>query len=256
MINYLNKMSQIDEFKNLVRKSNHTVIFTGAGLSTESGIPDFRSSSGLYLTGEFEGYTPEKILSNRFFRVKENQKIFYSFYRKRIMSMRDKLPNRSHYAIQKLESAGKLQKVVNQNIDNLLQTAGVKCVLDLHGNITKFRCTSACGKEPTQKQFMDMSQDTPKCDCGGLIRPCTVLFDEYLPDLEFDSAYFNIKHAYLLIVIGSSLVVQPAAGLIDQLSPHGKLVILNKTKTQYDERADMIFRDSCGEILESVVTGL
>jgi NAD-dependent deacetylase len=244
------------ELIELIKASKNIVAFAGAGLSTESGIPDFRSSSGLYLSGKFEGYTPEQILSSKFFRT--NKPIFFDFYKQRIMSMADKQPNRAHHALKKLEDLGKLTCVINQNIDNLLQKAGVKCAVDLHGNISQFRCISACGATPTQEEFMKKleTSDVPRCECGGVIRPNTVLFDEWLNDDAYDSAYYAIKKCDLLLVIGSSCIVRPAATLIGEISDICKLVIINNSSTPYDKRADLIINKSCGEVLEEITNSL
>jgi len=242
--------------KELVNDAKYVVVFTGAGLSTESGIPDFRSSSGLYLSGKYEGYTPEHILSNRFFR--SNKEIFFSFYKERIMKMSDKKPNRAHFALKKLQDVGKLQSVINQNIDNLIQSAGVTNVFDLHGNITSFRCVSACGKSYNGEEFMKMMDEkpVPRCECGGVVRPNTVLFDEWLNDDIFDAAYHEAKKADLMIAIGSSLVVRPACSLLSEIGPDCKLVILNKDETPYDKKATLILREPCGEVLENLAKEL
>ena len=160
--------------------------------------------------------------------------------------------------MKKLETAGKLQCVINQNIDNLLQSAGVNNVLDLHGNITKFRCISACGKEHTKDDFIRMlkEQGIPRCECGGIVRPNTVLFDEWLNDDIFDASYHQTKKADLFISIGSSLVVRPACTLLDEINDNCKLVILNKGETPYDKKATLVINDPCGEVLERVANEL
>lgn len=242
------------ELQELVKTANNIIAFTGAGISTESGIPDFRSTSGLYMKGEFEGYTPERILSSRFFR--ENKKVFFSFYKQRIMSMRDKKPNRTHFALKKLEDSGKLKLVINQNIDNLLQSAGIKNVLDLHGNITQFRCISSCkGKNYTADEFMALGE-IPKCECGGVLRPNVVLFDEWLDDDTFDKAYYAAKQCDLMIAIGSSLVVRPACSLISEIGDTCKLVIINRDVTPYNKRADLIINKDCGDVMEELSKSL
>lgn len=236
----------------LIKNAGNVVAFTGAGLSTESGIPDFRSSSGLYLKGEFEGKRPEDILSRRFF--KSNPAVFTKFYQQRILSMRDKKPNRAHCALKALQDMGKLKSVVNQNIDNLLQTAGVQKVLDLHGNITSFSCVS-CGRAYTQDEYAAFT-DIPRCGCHGIVKPNTVLFDEWLNDEVFNAAYHEMASADLVIVIGSSLVVRPACSLIDEIHKDCKLVILSMGETPYDARANLIFREPCGQVLENAVAHL
>lgn len=240
------------QLKELLESSERIVAFTGAGLSTESGIPDFRSSSGLYLTGQYEGKRPEDILNRKF--LKKDPLTFTSFYQSRILSMRDKKPNRAHFALKSLQDIGKLDCVVNQNIDNLLQTAGVQNVFDLHGNVTSFTCVS-CGRPYAQEQYINFT-GIPRCNCGGIVRPDTILFDEALNDGVYDAAYFKIKAADLVIVIGSSLVVQPACSLLDEIGTDCKFVILNKQDTPYDKRADLILREPCGEVLENVVKNL
>lgn len=246
------------ELLELIKNANHVVAFTGAGLSTESGIPDFRSSSGLYLKGQYEGYTPERILSSRFFREKINQPTFFSFYKERIMAMRDKQPNRAHFAMKKMQSVGKLNSVINQNIDNLLQKAGVTNVFDLHGNISTFRCLSACGKKHDDVSFMALMENSsvPRCECGGIVRPNTVLFDEWLDDDIYDASYYEAKKCDLMISIGSSLVVRPACGLLSEIDKEAKLVIINNTETPYDKKATLIVRRPCGEVLEEIANQL
>ena len=236
----------------LIKNANYVVAFTGAGLSTESDIPDFRSSSGLYLSGDFKGQRPEDILSGRFFR--KNPEMFTAFYQQRILSMRDKKPNRAHFALKALQDMGKLKSVVNQNIDNLLQSAGVREVYDLHGNITSFRCVS-CQKTYTQDEYVAFV-GVPRCGCHGIVRPNTVLFDESLNDYIFATSYHEMKRAEVVIVIGSSLMVQPACSLLDEIDERCKLVILNKQDTPYDRHASLILREPCGEVLENVVKTL
>lgn len=244
------------ELHELVKEANYIVAFTGAGLSTESGIPDFRSAGGLYSSGEFEGYAPEVILSARFFRA--NKPIFFSFYKQRIMNMVDKQPNRAHNVLQQLEVRGKLKSVINQNIDNLLQRAGVKNVFDLHGNISEFRCISACGTPHTQEEFIRLLNESPipRCECGGVIRPNTVLFDEWLDDTLYDAAMKEAKKCDLMICIGSSLVVKPVCEFPSQIGDTAKLVIINNTPTPYDHRADLVINKPCGEVLEELLRKL
>lgn len=242
------------ELIELIKKSANIVAFTGAGISTESDIPDFRSVNGLYSSEKFDGYTPDQILSRRFFLTEK--KIFFSFYKKRILSMLDKQPNRSHKALQKLESIDKLTCIITQNIDNLHQKAGSKNVLDLHGNITQYRCISACGaKFYNQEQFFKMldGDKIPRCDCGGVVRPNTVLFDEWLNDDIFDEATVAIINSDLILAIGSSLQVQPAAGLLSEKKENCKLVIINKDPTPYDKKATLVINENCGDVLEQIV---
>ena len=235
----------------LVKTSNYVVAFAGAGISTESGIPDFRSTSGLYLSGKFEGHSPEEILSKRFFL--KDKPTFFAFYKERLHNLLNKKPNRSHHALVKLEQVGKLKCIVTQNIDNLHETAGSSKVLDLHGNGARSRCISCCEKY-NYEQFSKMleEKEVPRCFCGGVVRPDTVLFDEWLNDDIFDAAYHEIKSADLVISIGSSLVVQPAASLLSEKTPECKLVIINNTETPYDKKAALVIHENCGDVLETL----
>lgn len=240
-----------DKLVELIKNSQNMVVFTGAGISTESGIPDFRSSSGLYATGKFKDWKPEQILSRRFFLVKPE--VFYEFYRERLSSMCDKQPNRSHYTIAEWEAKGIVKAVVTQNIDNLHQSAGSKMVLDLHGNGSIVRCCVCLKKYPVS--YMNEQLDLgpiPRCECGGKVRPATVLFDEWLDDDVYDGAMKVIKLSDLVLSIGSSLVVQPAAGLLSERSEGCKLVILNNSKTPYDSKADLVINEPCGDVLDYV----
>jgi len=168
--------------------------------------------------------------------------------------MRDKKPNRAHFALKTLQDMGKLKSVVNQNIDNLLQSAGVQNVFDLHGNITIFSCVSCC-RPYTQDQYSTFT-DIPRCGCGGIVRPGTVLFDEWLNDYVFDGSYKEILNADLVIAIGSSLTVRPACTLLDEMRKECKFVIVNMSETPYDSRADLILREPCGDVLESLVKNI
>lgn len=235
----------------LIKESNYILAFTGAGISTESGIPDFRSVSGIYLTGEFEGMKPEMILTRRTFRTKPD--LLLKYYRERLMKMVDKEPNRSHLVLKQLEDMGKLKWVITQNIDNLHRKAGNKNVLELHGNGTHFKCSISCGETYTYEQFCEMleKETKPMCRCGmAPIRPDVVLFDEALNDEVFDKAYDECGKCDLMIAIGSSLVVAPACTLVGEINPKAKCVIINKDKTPYDSKADLVIRENCGEVLE------
>jgi NAD-dependent deacetylase len=239
----------------LVKKSNNIIAFTGAGISTESGIPDFRSANGLYLTGKYAGFSPEQILSRRFFSI--NKEVFFSFYKERLNNLLSKEPNRGHYALVKLEKLGKLKYIVTQNIDNLHQKAGSTNVIDLHGNGSKSHCMS-CQEKYTYEQFSKLLNESeiPKCICGGVIRPSTVLFDEWLNDDTYMKAYFAIGHCDLLICIGSSLVVMPASGLILRKNKDRNLVIINNEKTDFDSMASLVINENCGEVLEKLTNEL
>ena len=243
--------------KKLIENAKRVVAFTGAGISTESGIPDFRSTSGLYLTGEFEGYNPETILTRKMMRT--NPGLVLKFYKERLLRMVDKEPNRAHLALKKLEDMGKLRGIITQNIDNLHRKAGSQGVLELHGNGTRFFCSISCGKTYTYDEFVERieKEEKPMCDCQmAPIRPDVVLFDEWLNDDVFDRAYWEAKNCDVIMAIGSSLLVQPAAGLVDEIPQDAKLVIINKDKTPYDAKADLVIHESCGEVLERLVNEL
>lgn len=247
-------MNNIDKLREYISTSTNIVVFTGAGISTESGIPDFRSTSGLYTSGQFSGHSPEEILTRRMFRTKPE--LVLSFYKERLMRMVDKEPNRAHNALVKLENTGKLTAIITQNIDNLHRKAGSKNVLELHGNGTRFLCSINCGEKYSYEEFVKMTDesDKPMCRCGmAPIRPDVVLFDEWLNDEVYDKAYYASKQCDLMIAIGSSLLVQPACRLVDEISQNAKLVIINKDKTPYDHKADLVIHESCGEVLEQVI---
>jgi len=241
----------------LLRESKYALAFTGAGISTESGIPDFRSSNGLYTSGDFAGMNPESILTRKTLRTKPN--LVLKFYKERLMRMVDKEPNRAHLALKKLEDMGKLKGIISQNIDNLHNKAGSTNVMELHGNGTKFKCNIECGERYTYEDFLSMleKEEKPMCRCGmSFIRPDVVLFDEWLNDEVYDKAFFEAKKCDLMIAIGSSLLVQPAARLVDEIPVEAKLVIINKDTTPYDSKADLIIRENCGGVLELAIEGL
>lgn len=239
-----------------ISTANYIIAVTGAGVSTESGIPDFRSNSGLYLSGDYQGYTPETILTRKFYRL--NASLLLQFYKERLMRMVDKEPNRSHIALKKLEDAGKLKGIITQNIDNLHRKAGSKTVYELHGNGTRFKCAIDCGEKYVYTEFLNMleTDPNPMCRCGfARIRPDVVLFDEWLDDAVFDAAYNETKKCDLIIAIGSSLQVHPAASLV-RGDKDCKLVIINKEPTSYDKLANLIIRENCGEVLEAATKNL
>jgi len=241
----------------LIKDSNRIVAFTGAGISTESGIPDFRSDHGMYMTGEFEGLNPQDILSRRM--LNKNPLQVLRFYKQRLSGIADKSPNRSHKSLKTLEDMGKLKSVVTQNIDNLHRKTGNTNIFELHGNITRYRCNSSCQRVYTHIEFLKRMESgkLPDCDCGfSFLRPDVVLFDEWLNDEIFDAAFFDIKDCDLLIVIGSSLSVQPASGLVTEISKNAKLVIINRDETIYDKIATMVIRENCGEVLEKTIEEL
>ncbi len=232
----------------IIDESNNIVFFGGAGVSTESGIPDFRSESGLYHAQEVYGYSPETMLSHSFY-VRQT-KMFFKYYKENLIHQ-EAQPNKAHLALAALEQAGKLKAVVTQNIDGLHQKAGSKQVYELHGSVLRNYC-QRCGKFYDLDYIMDESnceEGIPKCSCGGTIKPDVVLYEESLDDACIEGAVEAISRADTLIIGGTSLVVYPAAGLIHYF--HGKnLVLINKDKTQYDSKADLVINDSIGKVME------
>ena len=236
-------MTQEETLKQWLEESKRTIFLGGAGVSTASGIPDFRSAHGLYRQ-KTEGRSYEEMLSHTYF-VRHREE-FYDFMRS-VMLYPDARPNRAHYALSKLEQEGKLRAVITQNIDGLHQMAGSKNVIELHGNENRYYCLS-CGKR------YDMSCVTgttgvPRCECGGVIRPDVVLYQESLNEQDLRLAIRYAQEADLMVVAGTSLVVYPVAGLVEYLSPGAKLVILNRDPTPYDSRADLVIREDLVETL-------
>ncbi len=235
----------IQRFKEMVQGSNNIVFFGGAGVSTESGIPDFRSVDGLY--NQKYKFPPETILSHTFYM--NNPEEFYKFYRDKILSHNAK-PNAAHLKLAQLEKEGKLKAVITQNIDGLHQAAGSKNVLELHGTVHKNYCQS-CGKFFDAKYMRDYP-GVPKCDaCGGNIKPAVVLYEESLDMDVMERAVRYISAADMLIIGGTSLVVYPAAGLINYYNGH-KLVLINKGSTSADSSADLVIADSIGAVMSQI----
>lgn len=237
-------MEKLVKLKELIEKSENIVFFGGAGVSTESGIPDFRSENGIY-NMKFE-YPPEYMLSHEFFVSHPAE--FFDFYRN-MMLAKDVLPNPAHYALAELERRGKLKAVITQNIDGLHQKAGSKTVYELHGTTLKNYC-SRCGKSYGVDYVEESS--VPYCECGGIVKPDVVLYGEPLNGKTLQSAVEAIASADLLIVGGTSLTVYPAAGLIDYFEGDN-LVLINRDATPYDDRADLVIREPVGKTLESAV---
>lgn len=234
-------MDQIEKLKEIVDNSKNIVFFGGAGVSTESGIPDFRSVDGLY--NQKYDYPPETILSHTFYR--NNPKEFFRFYKDKMLCL-DAKPNAAHLKLAKWEQEGKLKAVITQNIDGLHQAAGSKRVLELHGSVLRNYC-ERCGKF-FDAEYMLHSEGVPKCDaCGGPVKPDVVLYEEGLNDKTLKDAVSYIRNADVLIIGGTSLVVYPAAGLIDYYNGN-KLVLINKTPTARDGVADLVVQGSIGEI--------
>ena len=234
----------IERLKEIIKNSDKIVFLGGAGVSTESGIPDFRSSDGLY-SGTHK-IPPEVILSHTYFN--SHTKEFYDYY-KNNMIYKDAKPNKAHYALQKLEEQGKLIAVITQNIDGLHSLAGSKKVIEIHGTVLKNKCTK-CGAEYSLDYVLS-SDGVPKCTCGGTVKPEVVLYEESLDEKAINDSLKAITTADTLIVGGTSLTVNPAASLVNYFN--GKnFVIINKTATPYDDYATLIIRDKIGEVLESV----
>ncbi len=239
-------MKPIEQLKQWLDESPNTVFLGGAGVSTASGIPDFRSAHGLYMEKK-QGISYEEMLSHEYLTHHSDQ--FYDFLRN-VMLYPDAKPNAAHYALAKLEEAGKLQAVITQNIDGLHQMAGSKNVIELHGNENRYYCLS-CGKQYDMSVVTGCT-GTPRCTCGGVIRPDVVLYGEMLNHRDLLRAVRYAEECALMIVAGTSLVVYPVAGLVNELSPSARLVILNRDPTPYDARADLIFRDDLTEVLQAI----
>ena len=239
---------QIAALTKILQESKKIVFFGGAGVSTESGIPDFRSVDGLYHM-KYD-YPPETILSHTFFMARTEE--FYRFYRDKMLAL-DKKPNAAHLALAKLEEMGKLTAVVTQNIDGLHQAAGSKKVLELHGSVLRNYCMK-CGKSYSAQYIKD-SQGIPRCECGGIIKPDVVLYEEGLDQQILSESVSCIASADMLIIGGTSLAVYPAAGLIDYF--RGKnLVVINKSPTPRDKNATLLIADSIGKVLGEAVEAL
>ena len=233
-------MDRLQTLKEWVSESKRIVFFGGAGVSTESGIPDFRSVDGLY-NQKFE-YPPETIISHSFY--KSRPEYFFRFYREKMMPMGFE-PNITHKKLAQWEQEEKLLAVITQNIDGLHQKAGSKRVYELHGSIYRNYCTS-CGKFHTA-QFVKEHPDVPRCDCGGVVKPDVVLYEESLNTRTIEDSIRAIEQADLLIVAGTSLTVYPAASFIRYF--HGKhMVLINRDETPYDYMADLVLHDSLGEV--------
>lgn len=235
---------KIQQFKQLVNESENIVFFGGAGVSTESGIPDFRSKDGLY--NQQYKYPPETILSHTFFMNKTDE--FYKFYKSKMNSLKYE-PNITHIKLADLESKAKLKAVITQNIDGLHQKAGSKIVYELHGSVLRNYCMK-CHKF-YDAEYVFNSNGIPKCSCGGVIKPDVVLYEEGLDEDTIRNSIYAIHNADLLIVAGTSLTVQPASGLINYFK--GKnLVLINRDSTPYDYKADLVINDSLGMVFSKL----
>lgn len=240
-----------EELKEIIQSSNNIVFFGGAGVSTESNIPDFRSQSGIYSKKTYP-YRAETMISHDFFV--SHPKAFYDFYFHE-MVYEQALPNEAHIALAKWEAQGKLKAVITQNIDGLHQAAGSKEVLELHGSIHRNRCQE-CDAFYTLEDMLKQKEDIPLCPkCKGILKPEVVLYGECLDDSVVSKAIEYISQADVMIVGGTSLVVYPAAGLLQYFKGR-KLVLINKAATDMDERADLVIRAPIGEVFQAVSEAL
>ena len=238
-----------DELREILQNSNNIVFFGGAGVSTESNIPDFRSEEGLYNAQQEYGMSPEQMISHSFYL--RHTETFFDYYKKNLI-YRDAKPNDAHIALAKLEEIGKLKAVVTQNIDGLHQAAGSKIVYELHGSVLRNFCTK-CRASYDLDYIMDPNNcegSIPKCEkCGATVKPDVVLYEEGLDGATINGAVDAIRNADVLIVGGTSLVVYPAAGLINYFRG-SKLVLINKTTTSYDSNADLVISDPIGKVMK------
>ena len=239
-------MDKIEKLKSMIEECNNIVFFGGAGVSTASGLPDFRGKDGLYKKKNKYDYPPEYLLSSRCFY--ENTKLFYEYYKENMNCLKYK-PNIVHKTLKKLEDDGKLKAVITQNIDGLHTKAGSKVVYEIHGTVNRGHCIK-CNKEYDGK-YIFKDNEIPKCSCSGIIKPDVVLYGEMLPDEEFSNAIKAIYKADMLIVAGTSLTVYPASGLVNYFN--GKyLVIINNDKTNFDEKADLVINDDLAKVFENI----
>lgn len=230
--------------QDIILRSSYIVFFGGAGVSTESGIPDFRSADGIYHMKY--AYPPETILSHTFFM--SHTKDFFAFYRDKMLCL-DAKPNITHYKLAELEKAGKVKAVITQNIDGLHQLAGSKTVLELHGSVHRNYCIR-CHKF-FDAEFILHSEDIPLCECGGTVKPDVVLYEEGLDQQTIEQSIYHIEHADTLIVGGTSLNVYPAAGMLRYFKGNS-LVLINKSRTPYDKNADLLLNTSLGEVFKDI----
>ncbi|MBQ8789936.1 MAG: NAD-dependent protein deacylase [Ruminiclostridium sp.] len=229
----------------IINDSESIVFFGGAGVSTESGIPDFRSTDGLY--NQKYDFPPETILSHRYFMTHTAD--FYKFYRDKMLYL-DAKPNKAHTALAQLEASGKLKAVITQNIDNLHQTAGSKTVYELHGSVYRNYCMD-CKKAYGIEKILN-STGVPTCECGGIIKPDVVLYEENLNEDVITGAINAISNCDTLIIAGTSLTVYPAAGFVGYFKGR-HLVLINRDKTSYDKYAELVIREKVGEVLGEIV---
>ena len=238
-------MDKIRQLQDMINESNRIVFFGGAGVSTESNIPDFRSADGLYK--QKYRYSPEQIVSHSFFM--QHTEEFYDFYKEKMMFL-DAKPNKAHLKLAELEAAGKLTAVITQNIDGLHQMAGSKKVLELHGSVHRNYCQK-CHKCYSAEEIL-AAAGIPRCTCGGLIKPDVVLYEEQLDSETIDESLNAIIDADMLIVAGTSLTVYPAASLIHYF--HGRyLVLINRDPTPMDDKTSLTLHGKVGEVLSQII---
>ena len=254
----MNFEERIEKLNELIKNAKKIVFFGGAGVSTESGIPDFRSKDGLYNTIDvkFEKYSPEYLLSRDC--LYKEPKVFFEFYRQK-MNCEGIEPNITHKVLAQMEAAGKLTSVITQNIDGLHQKAGSKRVWEIHGTTLKNHC-SACGQLYEADYIFKSEEAVPRCkeddylfDCGGIIRPNVVLYGESLPSYAYYEAYTDLAEADLIIVCGTSLTVYPAAQFIEEQVRFKKIVLINRDTTSIDNECELVFHESIGEVFSRIV---
>lgn len=240
-----------EQLRDIIAKSSRIVFFGGAGVSTESGIPDFRSEKGLYKAKSEYGFPPEVMLSADFFE--DHTEIFYDYYKKNLIAL-DAKPNPAHYALAKLEQQGKLSSVITQNIDGLHQMAGSNRVYELHGSVQRNRCRR-CRKFYDLAYVLDernCKNGVPYCECGGVVKPEVVLYGEMLDEDCMRNSSIEISHADTLIVGGTSLAVYPAAGFVRYFGGN-HLVVINMSETGLDNEAELVIREPIGKVLGDIV---
>lgn len=241
----MNIVNEVEKLQQWINRSNNIVFFGGAGVSTESGIPDFRSVDGLY--NQQYNYPPEVIISHSFFVRKTEE--FYDFYKNKMIYL-DAKPNKAHTKLTELEKSGKLKAIITQNIDGLHQTAGSKNIYELHGSIHRNYCQK-CHKKYDVKFILD-SKGIPKCDCGGIIKPDVVLYEEGLDNNILSDSIKYISNADMLIIGGTSLSVYPAASLINYYKGN-KLILINKSSTSYDKSANLLIPENISEVFNKII---
>lgn len=241
--------NNIEKLKELIDSHNNIVFFGGAGVSTESDIPDFRSATGLFSEKLNRNFSPEQLVSHTFFmRYPED---FFKFYKDKLI-YEDAKPNKAHIALSNLEEMGKLNAIITQNIDGLHQMAGSRNVFELHGSIHRNYCTK-CGKFFNLEEMLNLGGIVPHCDnCGAIVKPDVVLYEEALDNSVVNKTINALSNADLLIIGGTSLVVYPAAGFIDYFNGDS-IVLINKSSTGYDSKASLIINDSIGKVLSQVI---